>query len=138
MTAGSPAASVNAVSAAGSVAAPIDTLITQGAALTEVAQALADDGASYAAVVDERGEYVGMITAHAVADILADEPGAQHTARDALRTVPAVGADETLDTALDRLDESLAPALAVVGPVGDRVVGWLTHENILQALRRPQ
>jgi CIC family chloride channel protein len=76
-----------------------------------------------------------MITAHAVADTLADEPTTTKTVADVLTTVPTVGAGDTLDTALDRLDESLAPALAVVDPNTGDIVGWLTHESILFALR---
>jgi CIC family chloride channel protein len=120
---------------AGSVAAPIDTLVVQTDALPDAAQVMADKGAGYAAVVDGSGEYVGMITAHAVADTLADEPTTTKTVADVLTTVPTVGAGDTLDTALDRLDESLAPALAVVDPNTGDIVGWLTHESILFALR---
>ncbi len=121
---------------AGAVATPLDTVVVGTDALIDVAQLLADKGVGFAAVVDGSGNYLGMITAHAVADTLAGDPSDARAAADVLTVVPTVDATLDLDSALTRLDESLAPALAVTDPHDGGVVGWLTHENVLLALRR--
>jgi CIC family chloride channel protein len=124
---------------AGSVAAPIRTVVAAKDALSTVAQVMADSSAGYAAVADGGGAFLGMVTAAAVADTLAHDPATTQTAADVLRTVPTVETSDTLDAALDRLDGSLAPALAVVDPQTKSTEGWLTHESILRALRaRPE
>jgi CIC family chloride channel protein len=120
---------------AGAVAAPVDTVVAGTDTLADVAQLLADKRVAFAAVVDGAGDYLGMITAHAVADTLAAETAPALAAVDVLAPVPTILATQPLDAALTCLDESMAPALAVTDPRDGTVAGWLTHESVLLALR---
>ncbi|WP_395693126.1 chloride channel protein [Nocardioides sp.] len=86
------------------------------------------------AVVDEQNRYLGVGTARAVTEALADRNHDTILVRDLVERVPPVGATQSIAEALDVLDRTEAsevPALDVDG----RVVGWLTHRQVVGRLR---
>jgi CIC family chloride channel protein len=87
-------------------------------------------------VTDRDGSYAGIITARTVADTLADAEHDHQDASSVLEQPTAVRADQTLDAALDVLETAGAAAIPVLDDTGANLVGWLTHQRVLAALRR--
>jgi CIC family chloride channel protein len=112
-----------------------DTLVETETLLTAADQ-LARQPYGQIAVVDAGGTYLGVVTARAVADILADGDHDAATLRTAIQQPVSVRADAPLDTTLDALERSATPALPVLDSEGGAVIGWLTHQRVLTALRR--
>ena len=84
--------------------------------------------------MDADGAYAGTVSAHAVAETLADD---QHdiTQISEVADLPsALRSDDPLDLALPALDDP-GGAVPVLDPEGQQVVGWLTHQGALNALR---
>ncbi len=103
-----------------------------GDALVDVVGGLAE--AERLAVVDDQERYVGVITARAVAETLADGEHDTARVRDLLERVPAVDATQTLAEALEVLDRTDASSVPVLDADG-AVVGWLTHRQVVGRLR---
>lgn len=120
---------VGQVCEAVTVTAPADLDLLSAAGLLSASEA------GYLAVLATDGAYVGVATAGAVAQALAD--GEHDASRLAAVTeaVPPVRADETLERALDVLERSGAPAVPVLDAAGSQVVGWLSLRDILTAMR---
>jgi CIC family chloride channel protein len=116
---------------------PATLTLPAAASLARAAQEMADRTLSQVALVDAAGRYAGVLTDRGVADALADGRHDRAPAASAAEQVAAVRGDQTLDTALDTLEKSVAPALPVLDPAGAAVIGWLTHQCILRAIRRP-
>jgi CIC family chloride channel protein len=85
-------------------------------------------------VVDGSG-YLGVVTARAVADTLADGQHDTAIVASIVERPTAVRADQHLDAALDVLETVVAFAIPVLDSTGDDVIGWLTHQNVLTAMR---
>ncbi|MDQ2845583.1 MAG: chloride channel protein [Actinomycetota bacterium] len=88
------------------------------------------------AVLDGAGAYLGVLTARAAADALAD---GEHddTEIGSLSEVPTtVDRDDLLESALDAL-EATRGAVPVLDADHANLVGWLTHQRVLAAQRRP-
>jgi CIC family chloride channel protein len=81
------------------------------------------------------GTYLGIITARAVAEAIAD--GAQdRTAADQVLEVPLrVRSTDHVDDAIHALDRSDVGALPVSAPDTDEIVGWFDYDTALAALR---
>ncbi|MGN6576662.1 MAG: hypothetical protein ACTHKG_13330 [Nocardioides sp.] len=56
-------------------------------------------------------------------------------AEDVLEWPEPVRADETLQAGLARLEKSMSAAVPVLDPAGRALVGWLTPQEVLAALR---
>ena len=87
-------------------------------------------------VLDSHGRYRGVVTAHAVADALADGEHDQQTIATVVEFPTPVTADDNLERALDVLDDADG-AIPVLDADHANLVGWLTHQRVLIALRRP-
>lgn len=88
-----------------------------------------------AAVVDRDGTYSGVLTAQALADSLADGAHDDALAASIADPMVAVATDDTLDDALDVLDNAHGPGVPVIDAQTGGVVGWLTHSDVLRAMR---
>jgi len=87
------------------------------------------------AVIDAFGNYCGVLTAHALADALADGEHDQARVATITEAADAVREADLLDTALDALETAYA-AVPVLDKEGLSLVGWLTHQRVLAAQRR--
>ncbi len=119
---------------AGAVMEPPEPTVRVDARLLALADSLARARHAQLPVVDVAGAFVGVVTARAVSDALADGGHDQASAASVLERVPAVGVDEPLDRALKALDDSTGRAIPVVDADG-AVSGWLTHQRVLDVLR---
>ena len=111
--------------------------VCETTSLLEAARALAQSPQGVLPVVDADGAYLGILSARAVAEALADgEHGEEPVARIA-ELPPRLRSSDPLDLAIEALDASGGSAIPVVGPQGGTVVGRLTHQTALAALRQP-
>jgi CIC family chloride channel protein len=115
---------------------PISVTVTGQTPLPDVAQTLEQEPLGQIAVIDEAGRYHGVLTARAVADTLSAEQRETSRAGSIAEHVPSIRADRSLNAALDLLDTTVSPAVPVLDPTGCAVVGWLTHQHVLAAIRR--
>jgi CIC family chloride channel protein len=88
-----------------------------------------------AAVVDHDGTYVGVLTAQTLADALADGEHDDASASSIAEPLVAITTDDTLDAALDVLDNAHGPGVPVIDAHAAGVVGWLTPSDVLRAMR---
>jgi CIC family chloride channel protein len=103
--------------------------------LIEAAETMSDQALDQVAVVDEQGRYAGVLTARGVTEMLADGEHDDVAASSAAEQVPAIHGDQLLDAGLDVLESAVTPAVPVLDPSGGRVIGWLTHQGVLAAIR---
>ena len=88
-------------------------------------------------VVDEAGAYRGVVTARQVEGRMRDND-LDATADSLAQLLPTLEPRESLERALASLLRTEAPGLPVVRGSDGRVVGWLTHRDVLRAYsRRP-
>jgi CIC family chloride channel protein len=86
-------------------------------------------------VIDADGTLLGVVSAGDVEHALANSPG-DTTARTLIHETPELRVDQTLEDAVWRLGSSDDEGLPVLGQDGKRVVGWLTHRQLLSAYRK--
>jgi CIC family chloride channel protein len=84
--------------------------------------------------VDAGGAYAGTVSAHAVAEALADGEHDTTPVGQGADLPPALRSVDPLDFALQVLDDA-GGAVPILDPDGHQVVGWLTHQGALNALR---
>lgn len=107
-----------------------DPLSTLGALLEE-------GSATALPVVDRGGRLLGVMNMLDLADALSGEPSAaQLTAASLAHPAPALMRDDSLDDALLALGGTEDDALPVLNDGDGRLVGWLTHRDLLRAYRR--
>ena len=87
-------------------------------------------------VTDLGGRYRGIATARAVADALADGTPDDQTIATLVELPDPVSVHDKLEHALDTL-ENARGALPVLDAQHANLVGWLTHQCVLAAVRRP-
>lgn len=124
------------ITSAGAVMIPVDTTIGESVPLLDAVPALETATAGLVPVVDAHGRYVGVLTARTVAETLADGEHDSVSAGEAIERLPAIAESDTLDDALDALDRAESHALPVVTDDGSSLVGWLSHRQVLDVLRR--
>ncbi len=107
---------------------PIPDAVPAGAAVGEFVDRLVGEGRDAVPVVDEAGAYRGVVTARQVEESLRENALAS-TAGSLAEQLPAVDPDASLEHAIEILSRLGTPGLPVVD--GQRVVGWLTHRDIL-------
>ena len=115
---------------------PISQTIQETDSLMAAANRLEEAPHGQLPVTDRAGRYQGIVTARAVADALADGLHDNSPVSTVVELPAAVGSHSTLDSALDELEASRS-AIPVLSPDGSSVVGWLTHQRVLAALRPP-
>jgi CIC family chloride channel protein len=87
------------------------------------------------AVVDDAGAYLGVVTARAIAAALADGEHDRAEIGSVMQRPVAIASDQSLDASLDVLEAADLPAVPVLGADPTSVIGWLTHQRVLAALR---
>jgi len=111
---------------------PVPAPLRASAGLDEVVDRLVAEGVEALPVVDDAGAYAGIVTTDAAetsmrANVL------DASAADLAQDVPPVGAGETLEQALERLLAHGSAGLPVLDDEDGRVIGWLTHRDLLRA-----
>lgn len=109
--------------------------VDQGQALNAIIGRLDAENRDALPVVDESGGYRGAVTSYEVEDSV------QHnvldaTAGDLALDLPALRPDQSLQEALSLLADHDRTGLPVVDPDGSRVLGWITHRDVLRAYNK--
>ncbi|MEU9356734.1 chloride channel protein [Streptomyces sp. NPDC048301] len=103
--------------------------------LGDAAALLSLSGHGALPVVGADGAYLGVVTARAVAEAMAEQPDAAPTAAgDLVEQPPRISSDEQLAAALHTLVAAPGTGLPVLAPDRNRPVGWLSHQSALRAL----
>jgi CIC family chloride channel protein len=121
---------------AAQVMEPVGGTLGANTTLLDAAEPLGRSRHGQLPVTDENGAYLGIATARAVADTLADGQHDSTAVERILEQTTTVHADQTLDTTLDALDQSSVPAIPVLDIATGDVLGWLTHQRVLRALHQ--
>jgi CIC family chloride channel protein len=109
----------------------VPTPLPSEATLGEVIDRFAHDGVEALPVVAE-GRYLGLVPADQLEDALRAN-AFDLTAADLVQEVAPVRDGETLEQALQHLMIAGSSAVAVIEAGDGRLVGWLTHRNVLAA-----
>ena len=113
---------------------PVPAALHDSDALVKAGRALARSRQGVLPVVDADGAYAGTVSAHAVAEALADgEHDTTHVGQ-VTDLPPTLRLADPLDFALQVMDDA-GGAVPVLDSDGQEVVGWLTHQAALNALR---
>jgi CIC family chloride channel protein len=83
-------------------------------------------------VVDLAGRFVGVLPPDELEQAIREGPD-EARAGDLARQLPTLRASESLAEAAGTLVRTDSPGLAVLDEAGERVVGWLSHRDILRA-----
>ncbi|MEV8542171.1 chloride channel protein [Streptomyces sp. NPDC051572] len=114
---------------------PLPSALPASIELGDAADLLSFSGHGALPVRDASGRYLGMVTAQAVAEALAEQPDGAPTQVGELAEPPAsVWADEPLATALHHLVSASGTGVPVLEGEKGEPVGWLSHQSALRAL----
>ncbi len=118
----------------GEVMEPVGPALLDTATLLDAAGALAHAHNGQLPVLDRDGRYRGVATARAVADTMAD---GDHDGADVASVVEWPDHATITDHVSDTLPalESATGAIPVIDPGTSALVGWLSHQRVLAALR---
>ncbi|MGI8678259.1 MAG: chloride channel protein [Jatrophihabitans sp.] len=130
-----PASALASITAS-QVMEPVGSSITEDTSLFAAAEQLSRARHGQLPVLDAAGAYRGVLTARAAADLLADGQHDAALVTAALERPDTVAAADTLETTLDIL-ETAGSAIPVLDDDQANLVGWLTHQRVLLALRDP-
>jgi chloride channel protein, CIC family len=130
-----PSAAALTTITAGAAMSPATLTLPGTTPLAQAAGTMSERGLDQVAVVDDRGRYTGILTARGVTDSLSDGEHDDVPAASAAEQVAGVRGDQPLDAALDLLEGASGQAIPVLDPSGGTVIGWLTHQAILAAIR---
>ncbi|WP_142215064.1 chloride channel protein [Streptomyces sp. SLBN-118] len=119
----------------GSVMDPLPSPLPASTELADAAELLSLSGNGALPVVDTSGHYVGVVTAQAIAEALAEQPDAVPAVVGQLAEPPApVTTDQPLAQALHTLLSAAGTGVPVLDPAHGRPVGWLSHQSALRAV----
>ncbi|MFF7980165.1 chloride channel protein [Streptomyces sp. NPDC007901] len=119
----------------GSVMEPLPSSLPASTTLADSADLLSLSGHGALPVVDDAGEYIGVVTAQAVAEALTEEPEAAPVQVGELAEPPApVTADQPLAQALHALLAATGTGMPVLDSEQGKPVGWLSHQSALRAV----
>lgn len=116
-------------------ARPVPEALTGDAPWGEVIAHFAEHRADAVPVVDETGELLGVVRAAEVERRTIDDRQGD-TAADLADTSIGLRLDDTLEDAARALAASDADGLPVFARESDRLVGWITHRDVLRAYHR--
>jgi CIC family chloride channel protein len=105
--------------------APLDAVLAR---LTDTTDAVVP-------VVDDAGRYRGVLTSRG-AERAATDNALDDSAGRLAALPPALSGTQSLSGALDLLNEADEDGLPVLSDDGARIVGWLTHRDVLAAYRQ--
>ncbi|MFF7794551.1 chloride channel protein [Streptomyces sp. NPDC007991] len=119
----------------GSVMDPLPSSLPASTELADAADLLSLSGYGTLPVVDATERYVGVVTAQAIAEALAEQPDAHPATVGQLAEPPTpVLTDQPLAQALHALLSTAGTGVPVLDPVDGRPVGWLSHQSALRAV----
>jgi CIC family chloride channel protein len=124
-----------ATTSVGQVLTPVGTAVLDDLHLIRAAEKLANAPHGQLPVVDHRGAYLGVVTARGVAETLADGEHDTASVSSVLEQPLLVSVDQPLESCLDALESSHPSALPALDETGENIVGWLTAQQVLRALR---
>lgn len=114
---------------------PLPSPLSASSTLADAADLLSLSGHGALPVTDDAGEYLGVVTAQAVAEALAEEPEAAPTRVGQLAETPTpILVDQPLAQALHTLLTAAGTGMPVLDPAQGRPVGWLSHQSALRAV----
>jgi CIC family chloride channel protein len=119
----------------GQVMSAVPASLVDDTPLTKAASALANTRFAVLPVVDASGAYRGTVTSGAVLAALADGNHDRTTVAEFCELPPTVTADVTVEAAIDALDRCNGTAVPVLDPADRSLVGWLTTQAALAAIR---
>jgi CIC family chloride channel protein len=111
---------------------PMPEPVREDATLSELVDRFARDAFETLPVLDSAGAYRGVVTADAVEDA-ADSNLGDLIAGELARSIPTLRIDQPLQDAVSILLASDPHGAPVVAADNGRVVGWLTHRDVLKA-----
>lgn len=112
---------------------PLPEPLNENTALADAAHSLAMSGHGILPVVGDDGAYHGCVTARAVSEELAGEDAAGRVVGDLAELPPLVARESSLADALSALADSPGTGLPVL-TAENMLVGWITHQSVLEAL----
>ncbi|HKX18946.1 MAG TPA: chloride channel protein [bacterium] len=111
---------------------PVPLPLAEDVALNEMITRFTDEGWDALPVVDERAAFEGTVTARQVEQAMRDN-ALDATARDLAKETPVLSPRQSLEQALGLLVRHDASGLPVLDPDARRVIGWVTHRDVLRA-----
>ncbi|MFG2794708.1 chloride channel protein [Streptomyces sp. NPDC048419] len=103
--------------------------------LADSADLLSLSGHGALPVVDDTGHYIGVVTAQAVAEALAEQPEGAPALVGQLSEPPApITADQPLAQALHTLLSASGTGIPVLDADHGKPIGWLSHQSALRAV----
>ncbi|GGY08015.1 chloride channel protein [Streptomyces anandii] len=122
----------------GAVMEPLPCPMPASTTLTDAADLLSLSGHGALPAVDDTGKYVGVVTAQAVAEALAEQADAAPSTVKQLAEPPApVTAEQPLVQALHVLLSARGTGVPVFDTEHGEPVGWLSHQSALRAVHTP-
>ncbi|MER5215701.1 chloride channel protein [Streptomyces sp. NPDC002838] len=119
----------------GAVMEPLPSPLPASTTLADAAELLSLSGHGALPVLDDGGHYLGVITAQAVAEALAEQPEDAPTLAGQLAEPPApITADQPLAQALHALLSAAGTGVPVLDHKQGKPVGWLSHQSALRAV----
>ena len=112
------------------VMSPVPAGVSRHAGLAQVAAALGDTQFGVLPVVDDSGDYLGVVTARGVSDALADGRHESAAASLATEMPVTIAEDDPVQAASEALSRSGMSAMPVISSTG-AVVGWLSYHDLL-------
>ncbi|ANP53245.1 chloride channel protein [Streptomyces griseochromogenes] len=119
----------------GTVMEPLPSALPATTSLSDAADLLSLSGHGALPVMDDTGQYVGVVTAQAVAEALAEQQEGAPALVGQLAAPPApVTADQPLAQALRTLLSAAGTGVPVLDAEQGKPVGWLSHQSALRAV----
>ena len=111
---------------------PVPEALEPELPLSGVIARFSEEGRDALPVVDDTGTYRGTVTSREV-EAAARENVLDATAASLAVATPTLRADQSLDGALGTLVDHDRSGLPVLSPGGNRLIGWVTHRDVLRA-----
>jgi CIC family chloride channel protein len=110
---------------------PVPEPVGEAATLTELVDRFAREDLETLPVIDSSGAYRGIVTANAI-EQAAEEELIDLTAGELARSISTLRTDQSLHDALGVLLAGEQHGVPVVANDDGRIVGWLTHRDVLK------
>lgn len=115
---------------------PVPAPLPAATSLSQAADALAVSRHGALPVTDTEGAFLGVASARAVAEVLAEGGRGGEPVSEVLTVPRPVQADSDLATALEALVAADPSGLPVLDGAGTGLSGWITHQAVLAAAHR--
>ena len=116
---------------------PVPSTISSDTTLHETANLLGRARYGVLPIANAQGRYIGVVTARAIAEALADGQHDIDPAKLLVELPVTLREDDQLDHAIEALDGSGISAIPVLAAEGDQPVGWIDIRDTLRAMNPP-